>query len=65
MDFKVDDESCGQCDYLPHPNNLTVPWDCGYINVKCGRPNGINHKGVLDWWRRPKESMASMAALYA
>ena len=64
-DFKVGDISCGQCDYLPHPNNLTVPWDCGYIDVSCGRPNGMNHKGVVDWWRRPKESNASMAALYA
>ena len=64
-DFQVDDESCGQCDYLAHPNNLSVPWTCGYINVNCGRPNGMNHKGAYDWWRRPKESMAVIASLYA
>ena len=40
VDFKVDDESCGQCDYLPHPANLSVPWTCGYIRTDCGRPNG-------------------------
>ena len=53
-DFKVDDESCGQCQYLPHADNLTVPWDCGFVNVECGggasclnkpcgRPAGLNH----------------------
>ena len=65
MDFKVDDESCGQCQYLPHPPSLSVPWTCGFIRTDCGRPNGCNHKGVVDWWRRPKESFATVQALYA
>jgi beta-glucuronidase len=64
-DFKVDDESCGQCSYLPHPDNLTVPWTCGFIRTDCGRPNGVNHKGVVDWWRRPKESFFTMQQIYA
>ena len=59
------DCSCGQCDYLPHPNNLSVPWDCGYINVNCGRPNGYNHKGTVDAWRRKKESFPVIAGIYA
>lgn len=44
MDFKVDDESCGQCDYYPHPASLTTPWTCAFINVNCGRPNGENRE---------------------
>jgi hypothetical protein len=75
-DFKVDDESCGQCDYLPHPDNLTVPWNCGFVNVECGggasclnkpcgRPAGLNHKGAVDFWRRKKESFPLIAQIYA
>ena len=74
-DFKVDDESCGQCHYLPHPNNLTTPWDCGFIDVMCGggascankpcgRPGGMNHKGTVDFWRREKESFPLLSAIY-
>lgn len=66
---------CGQCQYAPHPNNLTVPWDCLFINVECGggasclnkpcgRPGGINHKGALDMWRRKKLSYTSLSNLY-
>ncbi len=36
-DIKGNDQSttqCGQCDYLPHSANLTVPWTCAYINVR-------------------------------
>ena len=25
-----------------------------YVNTSSGRPCGINHKGLLDAWRRPK-----------
>jgi len=74
-DFKVDDETCGICEYLPHPDDLSVPWDCAYINVlcgggadcahkPCGRPNGVNHKGTVDAWRRPKESYPLLAAIF-
>ena len=41
---------------------------CGFINVTCAkgkRPGGANHKGVIDFWRRPKESFAAVAAKYA
>lgn len=58
-------QQCGQCDYLPHPNNLSVPWDCAYIDVSCGRPGGENHKGQVDFWRRIKQSFAPLAAIYA
>lgn len=67
-DIKANDQStaqCGQCDYLPHPNNLTVPWDCGYIDVTCGRPGGENHKGAVDFWRRTKEEYPVLAGIYA
>ncbi len=78
-DFKVDDESCGQCVYVQSAaviaGNLTVPWDCAYVNVECGggkdclnkpcgRPAGLNHKGAVDFWRRKKESYAQIAAIY-
>lgn len=74
-DFKVDDESCGQCSYAPHPDTLSVPWNCTYINVECGggssclqkpcgRPGGENHKGAVDFWRRKKISYATVSALY-
>lgn len=78
-DFKVDDEQCGQCVYVQTPavvaGNLTVPWDCAYVNVECGggadclhkpcgRPAGMNHKGAVDFWRRKKESFDLLAAVY-
>ena len=34
-DIKADEgdtSKCGQCRYAPHPNNLTVPWNCDYID---------------------------------
>lgn len=55
---------CGQCDYLPHPHNLSVPWTCGYIDVSCGRPGGENHKGQVDFWRRVKASFATLASIF-
>jgi hypothetical protein len=75
MDFMVDDQSCGQCQYAPHSDNRTTPWDCLYINVECGggaeclnkpcgRPGGINHKGAVDMWRRKKLSYDAVGALY-
>ena len=63
-DFKVDEGVCGQCDYAPHPDSLTFPWDCAFINTSCYRPNGMNHKGAVDWWRRPKSEFAVVQALY-
>jgi hypothetical protein len=66
-DIKANDQSteqCGQCQYLPHPNNLTVPWDCASISVSCGRPGGENHKGAVDFWRREKEEFGPLAAIF-
>lgn len=69
VDFKVDDESCGQCDYIQTPavkaGNLSVPWDCAFIRTDCGRPNGENHKGAVDWWRRKKVEYDVIAKIYA
>ncbi|KAA0177338.1 hypothetical protein FNF27_01116 [Cafeteria roenbergensis] len=59
-----DTAKCGQCQYLPHPNNLTVPWTCEQINVGCGRPGGENHKGQVDFWRRKKQSFPRLASIF-
>lgn len=63
FDFKGNDEAtaaCGHCDYL-----LGIePPTCGFINVTCARPGGENHKGVVDFWRRPKQAYAMVAAKY-
>ncbi len=67
FDFKVNDkwENNTHCDYLPD----VEPPTCGYIAVNTssasGRPGGANHKGVLDFFRRPKPAYAMVAAKYA
>ena len=66
FDFKGNDgaQTCGPCEYVP---DVSPPL-CGFINVTCAkgkRPGGANHKGVIDFWRRPKESFAAVAAKYA
>jgi beta-glucuronidase len=66
FDFKVDDkwENNTHCDYLPGVN----PPTCGYIQVDKdarGRPGGANHKGVVDFYRRPKPVFPIIAAKYA
>jgi len=67
FDFKVDDqwENNTHCDYLPN----VVPPTCGYIHVNTstpsGRPGGMNHKGVLDFFRRPKPAYTMVAERYA
>ena len=51
------------CDY----EKGVSPPVCAYYNVtKCGgfRPGGINHKGVVDFWRREKEAYGVVAAKY-
>jgi beta-glucuronidase len=66
FDFKVDDqwENNTYCDYLPH----VEPPTCGYIHVDTtkafGRPGGLNHKGVLDFHRRPKPVFSIIAKKY-
>lgn len=78
FDIKVSDEKtrlCPPCDYLPG----VQPPTCGYIKAgpwddypdppfphasKCGRPGGLNHKGVLDPWRRKKEGYHVVAAKF-
>ncbi len=60
-DIKADDEdtsNCGRCDYYPGTNN------CSFINTTCYRPGGENHKGMIDFWRRPKLSYNFTQALF-
>ena len=65
-DFKVQDSHQGKpCLYVPN----TFPPDCSYIEVKVSgshgiRPGGYNHKGVLDFWRRPKPAFHTVAHQY-
>lgn len=40
------------------------PPNCTYIKVNA-RPGGENHKGSLDFWRRPKPAFAMVAAKFA
>ena len=62
-DIKV--ANCPACEYLPHPNNLTVPWDCAFIDTSCSRPGGENHKGSIDFWRREKLAMGAVRRIFA
>ena len=61
FDFKVDDgeENGTACEYIPD----LFPPNCSYIAID-GRPGGVNHKGVLDFWRRPKPAYQLVAAKY-
>ena len=62
FDFKGNDDATeyGPCDYLPDID----PPVCGYIDISDHRPGGENHKGVVDFWRRPKPSYYIVMALY-
>ena len=61
FDFKVDDaqENNTACQYIPD----MFPPNCSYINIT-SRPGGVNHKGVVDFWRRPKPAYQLVAAKY-
>lgn len=62
MDDKYQDNTT--CQYVPN----TFPPNCSFIDVKLdspkGRYGGANHKGVIDFWRRPKPAFLAVAALY-
>lgn len=62
FDFKTNDSTQNHttCQYKP---NLYPPV-CDYIDTSFWRPGGYNHKGVVDFWRRPKESYRAVSALY-
>ena len=65
FDFKGNDGAQyeGQCDYIKGSS----PPTCAYIRVPQGakgRPGGENHKGSLDFWRRPKPAFFVVAAKY-
>ncbi|CAE8584769.1 unnamed protein product [Polarella glacialis] len=65
FDFKADDDAqaCGPCQYLP---NVTPP-TCGWYNMtpECSlRPGGVNHKGVVDFYRRVKPAFALASAKF-
>ncbi|ETO00451.1 Beta-galactosidase [Reticulomyxa filosa] len=60
-DIKANDQDtalCGRCDYIPNSNN------CSYIDINCKRPGGENHKGGVDFWRRPKRAYQVLKQLY-
>ena len=57
-------QSAGSCDYSPPCTDLSKPCNCAYISTKSGRPGGENHKGVVDFWRRPKEEFGPVATIY-
>lgn len=61
FDFKVDDDESDKthCDYIPD----VFPPECAYIEIN-KRPGGVNHKGVLDFWRRPKPIYQIVAGKY-
>ncbi|CAJ1343191.1 unnamed protein product [Effrenium voratum] len=65
FDFKGNDDAqaCGPCKYLPD----VMPPTCGWYNMtgECEkRPGGLNHKGVVDAWRRKKPSFESVRVKY-
>ena len=64
FDFKTFDntENNTHCDYVPN----VYPPICAYINVSSAisRPGGLNHKGVVDFWRRKKPSYDIVASKY-
>ena len=62
FDFKVDDkeENNTHCEYEPD----VYPPICGWIDPESNRPAGYNHKGVLDFWRRPKPIFQIVASMY-
>eukprot|EP00929_Paragymnodinium_shiwhaense_P046435 TRINITY_DN23639_c0_g1_i1.p1 TRINITY_DN23639_c0_g1~~TRINITY_DN23639_c0_g1_i1.p1 ORF type:complete len:464 (+),score=91.85 TRINITY_DN23639_c0_g1_i1:234-1625(+) len=63
FDFKGNDDAqatCGPCEYLPGVS----PPTCSYVNVSCDRPGGLNHKGVVDFWRRQKQAYSVVGKMY-
>jgi beta-glucuronidase len=62
MDFKTydDTENNTHCEYEPS----VYPPICSYIDASANRPGGLNHKGVVDFWRRKKPIYYSVAAKY-
>ena len=78
FDFKV--ENCNILDCSQQENNTHCKWNhdppttfadlaaegppnCTYIKIN-GRPGGENHKGSIDFWRRPKPIFHTVAAKY-
>ena len=62
FDFKGNDDAQadGPCDYLPDYD----PPICGFVNTTNKRPAGLNHKGVVDYWRRTKPVFYDVTNLY-
>ena len=66
-DIKADDaatKACKSCVYAGAYDALT-PMNCSYISAACWRPGGENHKGLVDFWRRPKQAFHLVKKLYA
>ena len=65
FDFKGNDgaQACGHCQYVPN----VLPPTCAWYNLTgdCAhRPGGLNHKGVVDAYRRKKPAFESVRAKY-
>ena len=66
FDFKTydHDEDNTACDYEPN----VFPPICSFIDANpsdlSNRPGGANHKGVVDFWRRPKPILDIVAGMY-
>ena len=74
-DIKTDDDkvlACGSCKYTAATAKapIHVPHDCAAYSSACNfpfatsRPAGSNHKGIVDYWRRPKEAFYELAKLF-
>ena len=74
FDFKVENggrqqENNTHCEWNHEPPTSFAdldkegPPNCTYIEIN-GRPGGENHKGSIDFWRRPKPIFNVVAAKY-
>lgn len=66
-DIKADDgltKACGSCEYTT-AYDATRPMNCSYIDARCFRPGGENHKGLVDFWRREKAAFGRVRKLFA
>ena len=63
MDFKISHKLTG-VDYCPMVPGVFPPQRI-WINENSSRPCGTNHKGVVDFWRRPKLAYNEVAKRYS
>jgi beta-glucuronidase len=64
FDFKGADRCSSYCKPCEYAAGVFPP-RATYVDAdRCFRPCGANHKGVVDFWRRPKPSYAVVVALF-